>query len=51
MKKLQRENCSSMNAIKLQQNIKNARSTSVFEKIKKNISTDFNINIDTPNYH
>ena len=41
MKKLQRENCSSMNAIKLQQNIKNARSSSVFEKIKKNISTDF----------
>ena len=51
MKKLQRENCSSMNAIKLQQNIKNVRSSSVFEKIKKNISTDFNINIDTPNYH
>ena len=30
-----------MNAIKLQQNIKNVRSSSVFEKIKKNISTDF----------
>ena len=34
MKKVQRENCSSMNAIKLQQNIKNVTS-SVFEKIKK----------------
>ena len=47
MKKVQIENCSSMNAIKLQQNI-NVTSSSVFEKIKKNISTDFNINIDTP---
>ena len=35
MKKVQRENCSSMNAIKLQQNIKNVTSSSVFEKIKK----------------
>ena len=35
MKQVQIENCSFINAIKLQQGIKNATSTSVFENIKK----------------
>ena len=30
------------------QDIKNATSSSVFENTKGNISTDFNINVDTP---
>ena len=48
MKQVQIENCSSVNAIKLRQNIKNATARSVFENIKENISIDFDINVDTP---
>ena len=48
MKQVQIEYCSSKNAIKLRQDIKNATSSSVFENIKENISTDFDINVDTP---
>ena len=48
MKQVQIENCSSVNAIKLQQDIKNATTSSVFENIKENISTDFDINVNTP---
>ena len=48
MKQVQIEHCSSINAIKLRQDIKKATSSSVFEKIKENISTDFDINVDTP---
>ena len=48
MKQAQIENCSSINAIKLRQDIKNATSCSVFENIKENISTDFDVNVDTP---
>ena len=48
MKQVQIENCSSVNAIKLRQNIKNATASSVFENIKENISTDFDINVDKP---
>ena len=42
---MQIENCISINAIKLWQN---ATSTSVFKNIKENISTDFDINVNTP---
>ena len=42
---MQIENCISINAIKLWQK---ATSTSVFKNIKENISTDFDINVDTP---
>ena len=48
MKKVQIENSSSINAIKLRQDIKNETSSSVFENIKENIFTDFDINVDTP---
>ena len=48
MKQVQIENCSSINAIKLRQDITNATATSVFENIKENISTDFDINVDKP---
>ena len=48
MKQVQIENCSSVNAIKLQQDIKNATASSVFENIKENISTDFDIDVETP---
>ena len=45
MKQVQIENCISINAIKLRQN---ATSSSIFENIKEYISTDFDINVDTP---
>ena len=48
MKQVRIENCSSVNAIKLRQDIKNAAASSVFENIKENSSTDFDINVDTP---
>ena len=48
MKKVQIETSSSINAIKLRQDIKNKTSSSVFENIKESISTDFDINVDTP---
>ena len=48
MKQVQIENKSSINAITLRQDMKNATSSSVFENIKENISTDFDINVDTP---
>ena len=48
MKKVQIENSSSINAIKSRQDIKNETSSSVFENIKENIFTDFDINVDTP---
>ena len=37
MKQVQIENCSSVNAIKLWQDIKNAAASSVFENSKENI--------------
>ena len=48
IKQVQIENSSSINAIKLRQDIKNETSSSVFENIKENIFTDFDINVDTP---
>ena len=48
MKQVQIENSSSINAIKLRQDIKNAISSSVFENIKENFFTDFDIRVDTP---
>ena len=48
MKQVQIEYCSFKNAVKLRQDIKNATSSSVFENIKESISTDFDINVDTP---
>ena len=45
---MQIENCSYINAVKLRQDIRNAKASSVFENIKENISTDFYINVDTP---
>ena len=48
MKQVQIKYCSSLNAIKLRQDIKNATVSSVFENMKENISTDFDINVDTP---
>ena len=48
MKQVQIENRSSINAITLQQDMKNATSSSVFENIEENISTDFDINVGTP---
>ena len=48
MKKVQIENSNSINAIKLRQDIKNETSSSVFENIKENIFTNFDINVDTP---
>ena len=48
MKQVQIENSSSINAIKLRQDIKNAISSSVFENIKEKIFTDFDIKVDTP---
>ena len=48
MKQVQIKNCSSLNAIKLREDIKNATVSSVFENMKENISTDFDINVDTP---
>ena len=48
MEQVQIENCSSVNAIKLQKDIKNTTASSVFENIKENISTDFDIDVETP---
>ena len=48
IKQVQIENSSSINAIKLRQDIKNETSSSVFENIKENIFTDFDIDVDTP---
>ena len=48
MKQVQIENCSSVKAIKLQQDTKNATASFVFENIKENISTDFDIDVETP---